>query len=326
MFSTTMRSRIMTQNNPKSSFLAALLFSVFVFLSTETIAQTKIEVSVNNGVVTSYQITQRSRFLRLTGFKGDSVAEAKKQLITEELQFQEAKRVDINIRPAAIESAFERLAKGNGATKEQFSQALRQRGVNPDTLKQLIRARITWQQYVIARANTVEDKPKVATDITSILFNRNGDGQNRKIKEYTIQQYMFLVSADASKQETQQRLREVEAFRRSHSSCETASENALNLVSSGVVSKSLGRFTSDTLPPKMKDDVNNAGDALFTSPKRRKIGIEIMAICKTREIVDSSATGNLSVENVGKLDSKELEEKSKEWMAELRDTANIRNR
>ena len=326
MFFTTMTPRRMMQNNPRLSFLAALLFGIFAVLSTETIAQTKIEVSVNNGVVTSYQITQRSRFLRLTGFKGDSVAEAKRQLITEELQFQEAKRVDINIRPDAVEGAFARLAKGNGATAQQFSQALRQRGVNPDTLKQLVRARITWQQYVISRSNAAEDEPKVATDITSILFNRNGDGKNRKIKEYTLQQYMFLVSADASKQETQQRLREVEAFRRTHSSCEAASETALNLTSSGVVSKSLGRFTSDTLPPKMKEDVKSAGDALFTSPKRRKIGIEIMAICKTREIIDSSATGNLSVDNVGKLNSKELEENSKKWMAELRDTANIRNR
>lgn len=312
-----------TKNN--IALLIVLVFSSFFFVPIETLAQTKIEVSVNNGVVTSYQIAQRSRFLRLTGLKGDSVKEARKQLIDEELQIQETKRVGISLPPNAVETAYSRLAKGNGTDAGTFSKALRQRGVNPDTLKQLIKARILWQQFVTARARAEGNNSRKANDVTSILFNKNGDGENRKIKEYTLEQFIFIVKSDASEKQVQQRLREVESFRRSNATCKAATENAIKLASSGVVTKPLGRFTSDTLPPAMKPAIEEAGDALFTKPKRRSIGIEMMAICKTREIVDNSAAGTLNIE-VGQLDTKELEEKSKQWMDDLRTRAVIRNR
>jgi len=301
-----------------------LLGANLVFSVNDAYAQTKIEITVNSGVITTYQITQRSRFLRLTGFKGDNVAEARKQLIREELQLQEAKRVNFSLSDSDVESAYERLARGNGTTPAVFSQALRQRGVNPDTLKQLIKARILWQRIVTARARAETNRAKQATDITSILFNKNGNGENRLVKEYTIEQFVFLVKGDATDKQAQQRLREVEAFRRSNASCSSAIQSATNLAASGVVTKSLGRFTSDTLPAQMREDILEAGDALFTKPKRRAVGIELLAICKTREIVDNTATGALNID-VGKLDTKELEEKLEQWLKDLEQRAKIRN-
>ena len=141
----------------------------------------------------------------------------------------------------------------------------------------------------MARARAEGNAQKKSQDVTSILFNKNGDGKNRKVKEYTLEQIVFIVKKDATKKQTSQRLREVEAFRRSNSTCQSAKANAVKLASSGVVTKSLGRFTSDTLPSDMKQTIIEAGDALFTKPKRRDIGIELLAICNTREIVDSTA-------------------------------------
>lgn len=328
MFSPSTTLKTFKLNLAQCSLLIALSFCFFAFSITPPLAQNKIAVSVNKGVVTSYQITQRARFLRLTGFKGDSVAKAREQLVTEELQLQEAKRVELEIRPTAVEQAFANLAKGNRTTPANFEKALRGRGINPDTLKQFIKARITWQQYVVSRARTektIGPKEKL-TDVTSILFNKNSGGENRLTKEYTIDQYVFIVSNGTDKKLAQQRLREVEAFRRAHSTCDQASRTALNLTSSGVVKKPLGRFTATTLPEAIKEDILAAGDALFTKPKRQEAGIEVMAICKTREVIDNSVpTTDPNGLDIGRLDNKELQEKSEKWMADIRETATIRN-
>ncbi len=303
--------------------LTTAVLSLFIISTSPSYAQSKIEIAVNNGIVTSYQISQRARFLRLTGFKGDARKEAKKQLINEELQFQEAKRVGFSLPQSAVDRAFGNLAKNNRTTSAVFSRALRQRGVNPKTLKDLIKARILWQEIVRARARAEGQREKQNRDVTSILFNRDGDGENKTVKEYTLEQIVFILNKDASKSKANQRLREVESFRQSNSSCEGAIKNARKLAKSGVVTKSLGRFTPATMTPEIRKAVDNAKDALFTAPKRSVNGIEILAICNTREIVDNSGSDVLNFD-ISQLSTTELKEKSEKWMGTLRDRAVIR--
>lgn len=323
---TSPAKRISPVKSPGKLCLLALgLAGLLLGAPQPSFAQSKIEVAVNNGVITTYQITQRSRFLRLTGFKGDPVEEATRQLIQEELQLQEAQRVGFSLPPNTVTEAYGRLARSNGTTAEIFTRALRERGINPDTLRQLIKARILWQQVVTARARAEGNRAREAQDVTSILFNRGGDGKNRKVTEYTLEQFIFILKSDVSENEARQRLREVEAFRRSNSTCKSATESAQRLASSGVVTKPLGRFTSDTLPAQIKPDIEEANGALFTKPKRSQPGIEFLAICNTREIVDNSSSGSINID-VGRLGSQELEEKSKQWIAELRSRATIRTR
>ncbi|MBA4782336.1 MAG: SurA N-terminal domain-containing protein [Rhizobiales bacterium] len=301
-----------------------LLVAGAVLYAAEASAQNKIEVAVNNGVVTTFQISQRAGFLKLTGEKGDTASKAREQLIDEELQFQEAKRLNFELPKSAVEEAYGRLAKNNGTTPETFTKALNQRGVSPDTLKRLIHARILWQQIVVARARAEGRGTDTARDVTSILFNRGGNGENRKVTEYTLEQFIFILKKDATQSAAQQRLREVESFRRANATCEQAKTNAVKIAASGVVSKDIGRFTTDTLPPALKSDVEEAGSALFTKPKRRDQGIEIIAICKTRQIVDNTAaSGDINLD-VGNLDTAELDEKSEKWMKDLRTRALIK--
>lgn len=302
--------------------LAAMIaFAGFVPQMSPATAQTKIGVAVNNGIVTTNQIVQRARFLRLTGAKGDVTGQARKQLITEELQFQEAKRINFSVTDAEVEKAFGRLAQNNKTNSATFSRALRQQGVNPGTLKQLIKARILWQQIVVARARAEARQTGTGRDITSILFNRGGKGKNNKVKEYTIEQIIFILKKDASNAVAKQRLREIQAFRRSHKSCEEAAAAAKKLATSGVIMKSVGRFTSDTLPPNIRKDVTEATDQIFTPPKRGESGYGMMAVCNTREIVDNGAGS--AFDSIGQLDNQELQAKSDKWLAQLRDQARI---
>ena len=299
--------------------LVAIIFSI----NTTANAQTRIAVSVNNGVVTTNQITQRARFLRLTGFKGDTCKEAQRQLVDEELQFQESKRINFSVPDSAVNNAFANIAKGNRATPAQFEGALRQQGINPSTFKRFIRGRILWQQIVVARARQQGRRPQADTDITSILFNRAHGGKNRTVKEYTVEQIIFVVKKGASKNVFSQRRREVEAFRNQNKSCDAASAAAVRLASSGVIMRQLGRFTSDTLPDNIREDVLNTNGQLFSSPKQGESGVGILAICNVRDIVDNTAPKEGLNVDVGKFDSQDLQRKSDKWMSQLRNQAKI---
>ena len=289
-------------------------------LTPQAKAQGEIAASVNNGIITQYQVTHRARFLRLTGFKGDAVEQAMKELVDEELQSQEAKRINFSLPDSAVDRAYGNIAKRFKISPQQFSQGLRQRGIDPNTLKQRLRAQITWQQIVRGRSRA-ESRPQQRTDITSILFNRGGDGQNRKVKEYTIERFVFVVKRDSSESAVRQRLREAEAFRGSYKSCEDAGERARAL--NDVVVTQLGRFTAETLPDDIKDEVLGTDVGEFTKPKRGELGIGLMAVCKTREIVDNTPTTQF---DINKFSTEELQQKSEEWMQELKNVANVQVR
>ena len=129
-----------------------LLAAIVLSFGATASAQTRIAVAVNNGVVTTNQIIQRARFLRLTGFKGDTRKEAQRQLVDEELQFQEGKRINFNVPDKAVNDAFANIAKNNKLSPRQFERALGQQGISAATFKRFIKARILWQQIVVARA------------------------------------------------------------------------------------------------------------------------------------------------------------------------------
>lgn len=302
----------------------SLLSSVTVMFSNKAEAQAEIAATVNNGVVTKLQVTQRARFLKLTGQKGNLQKQALEELIIEELQFQEGRRVELNIRDSFVENAFENIAKRVGANNARhFEQGLRQSGVNPNTLKQRLKAQILWAEFVRARTR-IESQPKKKRDITSILFNRGSDKKNRKLDEYTLERYVFVVKRTASQAVVNQRIREAEAFRSQHSSCAGASSQAKQL--NGVVVTKIGRFTEDTLPAQLRDEVLDASVGTFTKPKRGELGIGVLAVCEKREIVDNSAAQNTFEAGQGQLSTEELQKNSEVWLKELQERSTIRRR
>lgn len=307
------------------NFLVRVTVLVAVALSVNATAnaQTRIAVAVNNGVVTTNQITQRARFLRLTGFKGDTRKEAQKQLVDEELQFQEGKRINFAVPDRAVNDAFANIAKGNRLSPSQFEKALRQQGVSATTFKRFIRARILWQQVVVARSRQEGRRQQTDKDITSILFNRTNGGKNRKVKEYTVDQIIFVVKKGSSKSVYSQRRREIEAFRSQNKSCKSASAAALRLASNGVIMRKLGRFTTDTLPDNIRKQVLDANGQLFSSPEQGETGVGLLAICNVREIVDNAAPKEGLNLDVGNFSSDDLQKKSEKWMKELRKNAKI---
>src|SRR4051794_17780256 len=119
---------------------------------------------VNDDIVSTYDLSQRMRLLIATsGIQPTEEnlpqfqREALVSLVDEHLQFQELRRVqkeqkiDIIADEAEVDEEIADMAKGNNMSREQFAQFLAQRGIGVDTLKQQIRAQISWARWIRGR-------------------------------------------------------------------------------------------------------------------------------------------------------------------------------
>ena len=119
---------------------------------------------VNDDIISTYDLAQRVRLLVATsGVQPTQETlpqferEALISLIDEHLQLQELKRMEkeqkfqIIATDQDVDEELEGMAKQNNTTVKQFTAALANAGVGVDTLKQELRAQISWQRWIRGR-------------------------------------------------------------------------------------------------------------------------------------------------------------------------------
>lgn len=119
---------------------------------------------VNDDIVSTYDLAQRMRLLIATsGVQPTEETlpqfqrEALVSLVDEHLQFQELRRVEkeqkieILADDAEINEEIDGMAQQNNMNRDQFMQFLGQRGIGADTLRQQLRAQISWARWIRGR-------------------------------------------------------------------------------------------------------------------------------------------------------------------------------
>ena len=119
---------------------------------------------VNDDIVSTYDLAQRMRLLIATSGVQPTQEnlqqfqrEALVSLVDEHLQFQELRRVEkeqkieILADDAEINEEIAEMAKGNNMSAEQFMAFLASRGIGQDTLKQQLRAQVSWSRWIQGR-------------------------------------------------------------------------------------------------------------------------------------------------------------------------------
>jgi peptidyl-prolyl cis-trans isomerase SurA len=123
-----------------------------------------IAAVVNDDIVSTYDLSQRMRLLIATSGVQPTEETLKQfqrealiSLVDERLQLQELRRIEKTQKTEIIADDKEvteelaDMAKGNNMSAKQFTDYLAQRGVSPETLKQQIRANISWQRWIYGR-------------------------------------------------------------------------------------------------------------------------------------------------------------------------------
>ena len=119
---------------------------------------------VNDNVISTYDLRQRVLLLMVTAGVRPTAEnipqvqqEALRALIDEHLEVQELKReekeqkFDIIATDAEVNDEITRMAQGNRMTGDQLVAALAKAGVGADTLREQIRAGMSWQRWMHGR-------------------------------------------------------------------------------------------------------------------------------------------------------------------------------
>jgi peptidyl-prolyl cis-trans isomerase SurA len=145
----------------RSRALVALLISAVSFgplpLLTATPAQAQddasfaVRVTVDGAVITDYEVQQRALFLRALRLPGDPESEAIRALIEDRLGATAAKAAGITVKAEDITAGMTEFAGRANLSPEDFTKALADEGVAPETFRDFVTAGLLWRAVVRAK-------------------------------------------------------------------------------------------------------------------------------------------------------------------------------
>lgn len=292
--------------------LALCLFMLVAVVPVRSAFAVTIEVVVNEVPITSYDIQQRVALMRVSG-QTPSTAAATQQLVDEVIQIGEALRLGVTVNQSQIDAAFANIADQVGMGVRQFEGALREAGVEPDTLKRQIQAQIYWSILIQARLQT---NPGVnQQQVTDALLAQGAGGQT--VREYQMQQIIFVVPEGSTNAYVNQRRREANSFRQRFTGCENTLAQAQNL--RDVTVRDIGRDTG-VLTQTQRQEVESTQAGRTTSPEQTGRGIELIAVCSITEVAANEQV-RTDLQNQLLIDLGE--QIGQEYLAELRERAII---
>ncbi|MFU8824009.1 peptidylprolyl isomerase [Yoonia sp.] len=110
-------------------------------------------ITVNERVITQYELNQRIRLLEVFRTPGDLRQVARDGLIDDRLKQQEIDRVGLTIPQEALDAELEAFAGRADMSLPEFNRMLAQSGVDAVTLRDFVFIGVSWREYVRARFN-----------------------------------------------------------------------------------------------------------------------------------------------------------------------------
>lgn len=108
-------------------------------------------LTVNNSVVTHYDIAQRTRLLEALGARGDVRATALEQLTEDRLRLEAAAALGIELPEGAITAGIEEFAAARGITFDDVIGVLIARDIDRQTMDDFVEAGLLWREVLQTR-------------------------------------------------------------------------------------------------------------------------------------------------------------------------------
>lgn len=140
----------------KGQIIAAVAAVFMAFGSGQSaIAQGQLTpvISVNERVITQYELNQRARLLTLFRTPGDVNALARNALIEDRLKQQEMARFGVSVSEEALQQELEAFAGRANMDLAQFTRVLAQDGIDISTLRDFVEVGILWRNFIRSRFN-----------------------------------------------------------------------------------------------------------------------------------------------------------------------------
>ncbi|MEM9028207.1 MAG: SurA N-terminal domain-containing protein [Pseudomonadota bacterium] len=196
---------------------------------------------------------------------------AESELIEERLKLQAAKRLNIKIDNARVESIFAGVAKNNKLTAKQFAARIRSTGVNPAAMKARFRANAAWSMVVSRRFSRLVSVN--ARQVDEFL----GEQPSQSSERLKLHKITFRVPKSLDQKTMTQRFQTAEDLRRRFKGCSSTA----SLVSGvpGAQFKDLGGVDSNKIAEPTRSMVLAANTNEMLPPSVERSGIVLYAVC-----------------------------------------------
>lgn len=136
-------------------------------------------ITVNDAVITRYELEQRMKFLTILQFPGDIEAEAETGLIEDRLRQQGAKAVGAGVSDEEIQAGMAEFAGRANLDTEQFLAAIAEGGVEPEAFRDFVSSGMAWRNAV--RTRYVGKLTATDAEVDRALSSDSGRGDGPRV-------------------------------------------------------------------------------------------------------------------------------------------------
>jgi peptidyl-prolyl cis-trans isomerase SurA len=262
-----------------ASFALTFLFAALLAVSGSASAQGVVAM-VNGEPITGHDLAARIKLIQVGSQKAPSRDDVLEELINEKVKILHGKRYDVKVTDADVERAFASMAQRSNRDAAGFAAAMQQSGIDPKTLKQRLRAELTWRQVLQATAPGIFQVRDA--DVVAILTARGEQPQISAV-QYSLQQIVFVVPRGTPEAIKAARRKDAEALRGRFASCEEGVRVAREYRE--VVIKDPVRRISTDLPASLQKLLAETPDGRLTPPEPTSAGFEVVAVCERKQVI-----------------------------------------
>lgn len=290
--------------------IATALFAVALMAFAgggSAVAATK--VTVNGVPITDTEIASRLKLVQLEG--GGTSKDAMEGLIAEQLELQEARRLNIEITDDQVQTAFQQVAQNVKLSTDKLTQLLQGRGVSLDTLYGRLRAALAWQQVL-----QVAVRPKV--NVSDLELDKEAQAKLDPAMnfDYILKEVLFVTATgDGS---AAKRTAEANQYRKSFTGCDAAVKLSLAYTDAAVID--VGRKHATQLPDPIAKELAQLNVGGITKPRVVDNGVSMLAVCSKTSAVDLTFIKSNLRQSEG---SQAYKAEADKYLAELRKKATI---
>lgn len=247
----------------------------------------RVVVTVNDLPITNYDINQRVRLNDVLGTNASGEAakrkEALQELIDDVLKRAEAKKNQLEPTDKQVEEAVERLAKNMNMTKEGLEKSLRGKGISMATLRNNVRASLSFN-WIMSQKHNI----KVEVDQGEVDRRYATISSDPRLKPVEILQVIEIhlpveESAGAMMDQLMfARAVEAQQIMQRYKGCGSirqATQGIFNV----QVSKPIDAV-AEQVPAEMRSVLQKAGTSQLIGPMRGKNRVQLIAYCGRKSI------------------------------------------
>ena len=275
-------------------WLAAMVAAAWLLPAPPVLAQVqRVAAIVNDEVISIYDLDRRLQLVLHSTRLEDTVENRRRlanqvlrSLVDERLQIQEAQRNNITASDADFKRAISFLERQNGIPPGKFDEAVKQDGIDRDSLMSQIRAEIVWNKLLLQRMRSAAE---VSDEEVDEQMKKIRDAQGR-VEQLVSEIFLPLDSADQEEEVHRSALRLVEQIRagapfqavaRQFSRGSTANQGGdVGWVSAGQLPDEVDRLAQELPVGQTSDPIRMIG------------GFEIIQVRDRRKGLTSSPGGN----------------------------------